>query len=76
MYKLKANGFEYIPPICPRCGSHDIKAVSKNSELECRRCRYNSYWTDFYIGPEREKVQKRFLEQILAGEAPTGLKNK
>ena len=74
MYKLKMKGFKYIPPICPRCGSHNT--TSQKPNLECSRCGYIGYWTDFYLGKKREEVQKLFLQQNLEGIPPTGLEHK
>lgn len=70
MYKLEKKGFKYIPPICPRCGSHNT--TSQKPTLECRRCGYIGYWTDFYVGKQREEVQELFLQQTSAGTAPIG----
>jgi len=67
MYKLETDGFKYIPPICPRCGSHDIKAM-KNVRLECRRDGYNGHWREFFVGKRREEVQKLFLQGNLTGK--------
>lgn len=75
MYKLKIKGFGYISAVCPRCGSLNTVA-RKKSRLYCRRDGYEGHWKEFYLGSEREKVQKAFMQQISKELPPIGFEHK